>query len=138
MKFASVRAAPVAPVLELELGTITLTWAQVFVFALAAIGLYVIELVLFMRAASRQAERERLTNQRLETMGSELSALQARADALGAELDAVRRGPKSSGQYREAVEMAEQGLDGAAVADGCGNPRAEADLIVAHYRSRNA
>ena len=127
-----------APVLELDLGTITLTWAQVFVIALAAIGLYVIELALFMRAASRQAERERLTSQRLETMGAELSGLHERADALGAELDAIRPGPKSSGQYREAVEMAEQGLDAAAVADRCGISRAEADLIVALYRSRNA
>jgi hypothetical protein len=127
-----------APVLELDLGTITLTWAQVFVIALAAIGLYVIELALFMRAAGRQAERERLTSQRLDTMAAELSTLQERADAIGKELDAIRRGPQSSGQYREAVEMAEQGLEAAAVADRCGISRAEADLIVALYRSRNA
>ena len=124
--------------MELDLGTITLTWAQVAVVALAAIGLYVIELVLFMRAASRQAERERLTSQRLEAMANAVSALQERADALTKELDAIRRGPKSSGQYREAVEMAEQGLEAAAVADSCGISRAEADLIVALYRSRNA
>ena len=124
--------------MELDLGTITLTWAQVFVIALAAIGLYVIELALFMRTASRQADRERLTSQRLETMATELSALQERADALGKELDAIRRGPKSSGQYREAVEMAEQGLEASTVADSCGISRAEADLIVALYRSRNA
>ena len=62
----------------------------------------------------------------------------ARADALAKELDAIRRGPKSSGQYREAVEMAEQGLEAGAVADSCGISRAEADLIVALYRSRNA
>ena len=124
--------------MELDLGTITLTWPQVLVVALAAIGLYVIEFVLFMRATSRQAERERLTSQRLETMATELGALQERADALAKELDAIRRGPKSSGQYREAVEMAEQGLEAAAVADSCGISRAEADLIVALYRSRNA
>ena len=124
--------------MELDLGTITLTWAQVFVVALAAIGLYVIELVLFMRAASRQAERERVTSQRLETMETQVAALQERADALSKELDAARREPKSSGQYREAVEMAEQGLEAAAVADSCGISRAEADLIVALYRSRNA
>ena len=108
------------------------------VVALAAIGLYVIELVLFMRSTSRHAERERLVSQRLETITAELSALQERADALAQELDAIRRGPKSSGQYREAVEMAEQGLEAAAVADSCGISRAEADLIVALYRSRSA
>ena len=124
--------------MELDLSTITLTWPQVLVIALAAIGLYVIELVLFMRATSRQAERERLTSQRLEAMAADLGALQARADALAKELDAIRRGPKSSGQYREAVEMAEQGLEASAVADSCGISRAEADLIVALYRSRSA
>ena len=124
--------------MELDLSTITLTWPQVLVIALAAIGLYVIELVLFMRATSRQAERERLTSQRLEAMAAELGALQERADALAKELDAIRRGPKSSGQYREAVEMAEQGLEASAVADSCGISRAEADLIVALYRSRSA
>ena len=91
-----------------------------------------------MRSASRQTQRELLTNQRLETMETQLGALQERADALAKELESGRRGPKSSGQYREAVEMAEQGLDAAAVADSCGISRAEADLIVALYRSRNA
>ena len=124
--------------MELDLGTITLTWEHVFVIALAAIGLYVVELLLFMRTASRQAARERVTTERLEAMATALSALQERADALGKELDAIRRGPRSSGQYREAVEMAEQGLDASAVADSCGISRAEADLIVALYRSRNA
>ena len=124
--------------LELDLGTITLTWAQVFLVALAAIGLYVIELVLFMRATARQAERERVTHQKLEELTAALGALRERADALDKDLDALRRGPKSSGQYREAVEMAEQGLDASAVAESCGISRAEADLIVALYRSRTA
>lgn len=115
-----------------------MTWAQVLVVALAVIGIYVIEMVLFMRAASRQAQRERSTRERLEQMGAELAALRERADALARDLDEIRRGPKSSGQYREAVEMAERGLDPAAVADNCGISRAEADLIVALYRSRTA
>jgi hypothetical protein len=123
---------------ELELSTITLTWTQVIVVALAAIGVYVVELLAFMRTARRQAQQERITRERLEVMAAELNALRERADAFGAELDAIRRGPKSSGQYREAVEMAEQGHDPAAVADNCGISRAEADLIVALYRSRAA
>ena len=123
--------------MEPALGTITLTWGQVLVVALAAIGLYLVELLLFMRAASRQAQRERQAGQRLEAMEAQLAGLLERIDSLAKELDVVRRGPKSSGQYREAVEMAEQGLEAAAVADSCGISRAEADLIVALYRSRN-
>jgi hypothetical protein len=71
-------------------------------------------------------------------MSADLAALREHIDAINAALDNMRRTPQSSGQYREAVEMAERGLDAAAVADSCGISRAEADLIVALYRSRTA
>jgi hypothetical protein len=121
-----------------HLSTVTLTWAHVLVIAFAAIGVYVIELASFMRAAKRQAHQERATQARLEAMAAELAALRERADGLARELDELRRGPKSSGQYREAVEMAERGLDSNALAENCGISKAEADLIVALYRSRTA
>jgi hypothetical protein len=124
--------------MELHLNTITLTWAQVLVIVLAAIGLYVIELLSFMRAARRQAQQELFARERLDAMAAELTALRERVDALGKALEDIRRGPKTSGQYREAVEMAERGLDAEALADNCGISRAEADLIVALYRSRAA
>jgi Flp pilus assembly protein TadB len=124
--------------MELHLNTITLTWAQVLVIVLAAIGLYVIELISFMRAARRQAQQEQFARERLDAMAAELTALRERVDALGIALEDIRRGPKTSGQYREAVEMAERGLDAEALADNCGISRAEADLIVALYRSRAA
>jgi Flp pilus assembly protein TadB len=124
--------------MELHLNTITLTWAQVLVIVLAAIGLYVIELLSFMRAARRQARQELFARERLDAMAAELTALRERVDALGIALEDIRRGPKTSGQYREAVEMAERGLDAEALADNCGISRAEADLIVALYRSRAA
>jgi Flp pilus assembly protein TadB len=124
--------------MELHLNTITLTWAQVLVIVLAAIGLYVIELLSFMRAARRQAQQEQFARERLDAMAAELTALRERVDALGIALEDIRRGPKTSGQYREAVEMAERGLDAEALADNCGISRAEADLIVALYRSRAA
>jgi len=110
----------------------------VVVIALAAIGLYVIELVSFLRASRRQTLQERKTQERLEAMAAELATLRETIAGVTADLDAIRRAPQSSGQYREAVEMAEQGLDAAAVADNCGISRAEADLIVALYRSRAA
>jgi hypothetical protein len=110
----------------------------VLVIALAAIGLYVVELMSFLRATRRQAEQERRTQQRLDLMDAELTALRERVSGLSADVDAVRRAPQSSGQYREAVEMAERGLDAVSVAESCGISRAEADLIVALYRSRAA
>ncbi len=120
------------------LGSITLTWYQVLVIALAALGLYAIELLSFLRAARRQSRQEQRTQERLEVLTAELASLREQVNDLATDLNAVRRAPQSSGQYREAVEMAEQGLDAAAVADNCGISRAEADLIVALYRSRAA
>ena len=108
------------------------------VIVLAAIGLYMVELLSFMRAARRQTRQEQLARERLDAMTAELSLLREKVDALGVALDDIRRGPKTSGQYREAVEMAERGLDAEALAENCGISRAEADLIVALYRSRAA
>jgi hypothetical protein len=109
---------------------------QVFVIALAAIGLYVVELLAFMRAARRQSQQEARTRERLDAMSAELAALRDRVDELGGTLQDIRRTPHTSGQYHEAVEMAERGLDAAAVAENCGISRAEAELIIALYRSR--
>lgn len=109
-----------------------------FVIVLAAIGLYVVELISFMRAARRQAQQEARAQARLEAVTAELAGLRERLDTLAATVDGIRRAPQSSGQYREAVEMAERGLDAAAVADNCGISRAEAELIIALYRSRAA
>jgi hypothetical protein len=121
-----------------SLGAISLTWAQVAVIALLAIGLYVLELLAFMRSARRQADAERRTRERIDAQAAEIGSLRARLDNLDAAIDGLRRAPQSSGQYREAVEMAERGSDAATVADSCGISRAEADLIVALYRSRAA
>jgi hypothetical protein len=110
----------------------------VLLVALAAIGLYLLEVWGFMRAARRQAEQERRTLERLETMQGELGRMRERLEAVEAGVDNLRRAPQSSGQYREAVEMAERGADAGAVAENCGISRAEADLIVALYRSRAA
>jgi len=120
------------------LSSITLTWYQVLVIVVAAIGLYVIELVSFLRAARRQSEEAGRIQARLDAMTTELGSLREQVMSLGTDINAVRRAPQSSGQYREAVEMAEQGLDASAVAENCGISRAEADLIVALYRSRGA
>lgn len=120
------------------MNTITLTWAQVLIVAVAAIGLYVLELLAFMRAARRHGAQERRSHERLEAMQAELANLREQVDGLVASVESLRRAPQSSGQYREAVEMAERGADAAAVAESCGISRAEADLIVALYRSRAA
>ncbi len=115
-----------------------MTWTQLLLVVLAAIGVYLVELVAFMRSARRHAAQERRTHERLEAMQADLAALGEQLDGLGATVESLRRTPQSSGQYREAVEMAERGSDAAAVAENCGISRAEADLILALHRSRPA
>lgn len=103
-----------------------------------AVGFYVLELVLFLRAMRRLNGSESVVDQRFEALSAEIAELKEANAGLATELAAVRRTPQSSGQYREAVEMAEQGSDAADVAENCGISRAEADLIVALHRSRTA
>lgn len=122
---------------RLDLGSVTLTWYHVFVIAAAAFGFYALEAWFFLRAARRQAEQEVAYRSRFDELGAEIAALREQLAGLSADLSAVRRAPQSSGQYREAVEMAEQGQDAATVAENCGISRAEADLIVALHRSRS-
>jgi hypothetical protein len=110
----------------------------VLIVVLAALGFYVVELLLFMRAARRQERLESAARARLDAMTTEIAALRERLDDFQAALDGIRRVPQTSGQYREAVEMAERGLDASSVADNCGISRAEAELIIALYRSRAA
>lgn len=120
------------------LGSLTLSWYQVLVIAAVAVGFYVFELVLFLRVARRLSNSGFALEQRFDTLTAEIAALREENSGLANELAAVRRTPQSSGQYREAVEMAEQGRDAADVAENCGISRAEADLIVALHRSRAA
>lgn len=108
------------------------------VIVAVGIGFYVLELALFLRAARRLNLAGTSHEQRFASMATEIAALREEVSSLSTELAAVRRAPQSSGQYREAVEMAEQGRDAADVAENCGISRAEADLIVALHRSRTA
>ena len=89
-----------------------------------------------MRAARRQAAHERRLLERLDAQANEIARLGERVERVESALESLRHAPQSSGQYREAVEMAEQGADAAAIAEACRISRAEADLIVALYRSR--
>lgn len=91
-----------------------------------------------MVASRKQAKRDAETRERLTAMDSTLAELRERFDGLAGEIDALRRGPQSSGQYREAVELAQRGAEADVVAERCGISRAEADLIVALYRSQAA
>lgn len=118
------------------MGTLTVSWTQVLVVALAAVGLYLLELILFLLAARRESRRARAAEERLESLSSGIAALVERVEVLEGEIDRVRRQPQTSGQYREAVGMAERGEDARAVADGCGISLAEAELIIALHRGR--
>jgi TolA-binding protein len=121
--------------------TITLTWTQLLIALAAVAAVYVIELLFFMRQSRRlqAAPADPLTlklEAELNAVTERVGNLNARVDELRREIDQLRRSPATSGQYREALELAQGGADAATVASGCGLSRGEAELIVALQRMR--
>ncbi|MDK2126414.1 DUF2802 domain-containing protein [Parachitinimonas caeni] len=123
------------------MGNIVITWPQLAVVAILVVGVYVAELLLFMRR-SGQPQRHRINQ--LET---EIDSLRDDLVALRRELAASRMpvaeepepvpASEVDSPYSQAIRLARQGLDSAAVAAGCGISRGEAELIVALYRGRS-
>lgn len=73
----------------------------------------------------------------LRAMSDALHALQQEMQAIKGSLDrsAAPKPEPVESAYSQAIKLAQQGLDSAAVAAGCGISRGEADLIVAIYRA---
>jgi len=128
------------------MGTLTLTWLEVLLVVVAVVAIYVGELLLFLRVSRRSppAAASSAGNAaappdgrgQLVALQADLSRLQAQIDALRRDVDTLRKIQQSSGQYREAVDMAQQGAAPEAIAEDCGISRAEAELIAALHRVR--
>lgn len=70
------------------------------------------------------------------SLGDELSTLRREVESLKSQLESTSNkvpSPPVESAYSQAIKLAQQGLDSAAVAAGCGISRGEADLIVAIY-----
>ena len=118
---------------------IVITWAQIAAVGLIVLGIYVAELLVFLRKSRRgkqggqqllEAEQDSLRDE-ISVLRREVAALRTRLDEFPVDLPAGE--PESA--YGQAMKLAQQGMDSAAVAAGCGISRGEAELIVALYRA---
>ncbi|WP_374357535.1 DUF2802 domain-containing protein [Chitinimonas sp.] len=117
---------------------VTLSWEQLallaFTYALVgAVGVFVGALLSGRpkRQSGSQAAREQAAL--ADEVRSIRQELQALAGKQITEKPVVAEKVESA--YSQAIRLAQQGLDSAAVAAGCGISRGEADLIVAIYRA---
>lgn len=118
------------------MGALTLTWTHVLVIVVAALGVYLVELLLFLAASRRESARAAAVHERLAAIEAQVASLVERVVATEHELERQRRQPQTSGQYRDAVQLAQSGSDPQSVASACGISLAEAELIVALHRAR--
>ncbi|MFC4161605.1 DUF2802 domain-containing protein [Chitinimonas lacunae] len=120
---------------------ISITWTQLLFAAGVVIAIYVAELLLFLtKSRRRPAEDNADLLADLDTLRDEVAVLRRELAALRARVeeqagDSRQTEPESA--YSQAIRLARQGLDSAAVAAGCGISRGEAELIVALYRASN-
>lgn len=120
---------------------ISITWTQLLFVAGVVVAIYVAELLMFLAKSRRRVpdqSAEVLAD--LDTLRDEVAVLRRELAALGARVDeqgtdSPQAEPESA--YSQAIRLARQGLDSAAVAAGCGISRGEAELIVALYRASN-
>lgn len=119
---------------------IVITWQQLLFLAVIVIGIYVAELLLFLRKSAQQSsgrgpdsggrDEMRKLQHDVQVLREEVALLTARLEARPGSLDNEAESP-----YSQAIKLARQGLDSTAVASGCGISRGEAELIVALYRA---
>jgi cell division protein FtsB len=119
-----------------------ITWKELLIAAIAVLSVYAAEILLLMRFGQRRGIK--VWRRGVETrQQAELEELKARVDQLEASIkrlgkpDATTEKPAVT-PYSQAIQLAQQGFDVTEVALSCGISRAEAELIVALYRSASS
>ena len=123
---------------------IYISWQQILVVALLVVGVYVAELLLFIRKTKAGAPKLVTPSpDDLARLQQDLAALRAELIQLATRVEVMAKTPvktttgDNESPYSQAIKLAQQGLDSNAVASGCGISRGEAELIVAIYRAAN-
>ncbi len=118
---------------------IVITWRELLVVVAIVLALYVAELIWFMGLS----KKSRLSGQSPEhsadliALKTEVAELQTQCDNLQKTLEQLRNSQYAHPRYGQAIQMAQQGLEAANVADGCDISMSEAELIVALYKARS-
>lgn len=118
---------------------IFISWQQLLFLAFVVVGVYVAELLLFLKkSASRKRHDGGGDESETSALREEVRALREALFALAARVDSkavAAPAAEPESPYSQAIKLAKQGLDSSAVASGCGISRGEAELIVALYRA---
>ena len=121
---------------------LVITWKELLIAAIAVLSVYAAEILLLMRFGHRRGFK--IWRRGVEARHqAELDALKARVDQLEATIKRLGA-PEGTSEntpvtpYSQAIHLAQQGFDVAEVAMNCGISRAEAELIVALYRSASS
>ncbi|MBV1777163.1 DUF2802 domain-containing protein [Burkholderiaceae bacterium DAT-1] len=127
------------------MSAIVISWTQLIVLAVVLVAVYVAEGLWFANRMNRRSSTDvKVQNGSHELMRQELNALRKEVQQIKSGLTPVSIGvhhqesaklTEEPSAYNQAIVLARQGLDPAAVAAGCGISRGEAELIIALYRS---
>lgn len=121
------------------MSALNLSWEQVLVALIAVLALYVVELFFALRhSARRSAEPRETSTEEIQRLQQELCALRDRVADMQRAMDDLRANRPSETPYGKAIHLAQQGADSGEVAASCGISRAEAELIVALYRTNSS
>jgi len=119
---------------------IIVTWPQLAFIALIVAFIYIAELLLFIKKTAQFKPKPQRDTVDRQSLNNELSIFKQELHQLReqvAKLEQHEEAVPMESAYRQAIKLAKQGMDSAAVAAGCGISRGEAELIVALYRAAN-
>jgi flagellar biosynthesis/type III secretory pathway M-ring protein FliF/YscJ len=116
---------------------ITLSYGQIALLAVTYALVGVVGVVVGALWVGRPRSAKPVPRTEPQDMHDEVRLLRQEVLALKANIEGDRHEPAVpvESAYSQAIKLAQQGLDSAAVAAGCGISRGEADLIVAIYRA---
>lgn len=120
------------------MSALNLSWEQVLVALIAVLALYVVELFFALRHSARRSAEPRETPADIQRLQHELCAMRDRVSDMQRAMDELRANRPNETPYGKAIHLAQQGADSSEVAASCGISRAEAELIVALYRTNSS
>lgn len=118
--------------------SIVITWRELLIAAILVLGVYIGEMLLLLKASGRLGRQSQPVT-RPDTMRVELVSLSERVRELEQQIAALKAEtpePEVS-PYQRAIQMARQGRDAGRIAESCGIPRGEAELIVTMHAGRH-
>lgn len=120
------------------MSALIISWEQVLVALIAVLALYVVELFFALRHNVQRVAQPTNASEDVIRLQHDLASLRDRFAELQRVVDEMHANRPGETPYGKAIHLAQQGADSSEVAASCGISRAEADLIVALYRTNSS